>query len=125
MTMRQGWMVAGIAALLAMAAPAQAVSIRELAQYEQPVLVAHIMGSVAGAAAGLKLAGNQAAVDCVHRWAMPPSGGNGDPQALTDILTRIADQLGRLQAGGKAPDYEDLLAAALRKQCGAALPSHP
>jgi hypothetical protein len=110
------------AALIA-ATPAYAISIRELAQYDQPVLVAHIMGSLTGAAAGLKLAGNHNAADCVHRWAAPPAAGGHDPQALTDILNRLADALTGLKSGGRVPDYEDLFAAALRKQCGTQLPS--
>jgi hypothetical protein len=103
-------------------APARAISIRELAKYEQPVLVAHIMGSVAGLAAGLKASGNKQAADCVHLWAAPPAG-NADPKALTDILTQFAEALGKLTPSSRVPDYEEVLAAALRKQCGMHLPS--
>ena len=102
--------------------PAHAVNIRELAKYDQPVLVAHIMGSVAGLAAGLKAVGNTQAVDCVHRWASPPAG-NADPKALTDILTQFADTFGKLTPSSRVPDYEEILTAAARKQCGTLLPS--
>jgi len=117
--------LAGIVLSLAALTPvsAHAITIRELAQYEQPALVTHIMGSVTGAAAGLRVAGNTEAADCVRRWALPPTGGNGDPQALTDILTRIADVMGHLGPASKAPEYEDVLAAALRKRCGPQLPT--
>jgi hypothetical protein len=110
----------GIAALLA--TPAGAVNIRELAKYDQPVLVAHIMGSLAGLAAGLNAAGNREAAQCVRLWAAPPAG-NTDPKALTDILTQFAETLGKLSPSSRVPDYEAVLATALRKQCGAVLPS--
>lgn len=112
-----------IAGCLLMSSSAHAVSIRELAKYDQPVLVAHIMGSVQGLAAGLKAAGNTSAVQCVHLWAKPPVGGSTDPKALTDILSEFADVLARLRPSSRVPDYEEILSIALRKQCGTTLPS--
>jgi len=108
--------------VFAFALPAQAVSIRELAKYDQPVLVAHIMGSVSGLAAGLTASGNRQAAECVHLWALPPAG-NADPKALTDILTQFADTLGKLAPASRVPDYEEVLLRAARKQCGTLLPS--
>ena len=113
-------LIAGLAVLAA--TPAGAMNIRELAKYEQPALVAHIMGSVTGLSAGLNAAGNRQAAACVRLWAAPPPG-NGDPKALTDILTQFAETLGKLSPQSRVPDYEEVLAAALRKQCGAVLPS--
>ena len=115
------WLMISAFAVLA-ATPVRAMSIRELAKYDQPVLVGHIMGSVSGLAAGLTAAGNKQAADCVHRWAAPPAG-NADSKALTDILTRFADTLSRLTPSSRVPDYEEVLLAAARKQCGTLLPS--
>jgi hypothetical protein len=108
--------------IVTLAAPAFAVSIRELAKYDQPVLVAHIMGSVSGLAAGLTATGNRQAAECVRLWAAPPAG-NADPKALTDILTQFADTLGKLGPSSRVPDYEEVLLRAARKQCGTLLPS--
>src|SRR5262249_7210664 len=102
--------------------PAHAVSIRELAKYDQPVLVGHIMGSVEGLAAGLTAVGNKQAADCVRRWATPPAG-NADPKSLTDVLTKFADTLSKLSPSSRVPNYEEVLLAAARKQCGTLLPS--
>ena len=105
------------------ASPAGALSIRELAQYERPALLGHINGAVDGVAAGFKLTGNRQALECVHLWAAAPASGKGDSKALTDILTLFADELGRLTPSRKPPEFEDILATAVRRQCGSALPS--
>lgn len=112
-----------LGALLLLCAPAQALTIIELARYERPEILAHVRGSLAGVETGFSMIGNRKAAACVKLWAAPTAAGTGDSKALTDILTRFADELATLRSGTRPPDYEQILAAAVRKQCGTQLPS--